>query len=170
MYATILRSAIVLHAVTVISFVCVVGAMSYTMSVADRWFLNGAWASPSVSEIHFAQEAWGNVTDIPMEELREHMDQILAVSWYGVHLTHIGAGLVVLGMGGLLSMRNCFIPMLGAYSHGLGGPVIVVMCIVVGVVRVQFHIYARFKQASARLLGTAENMILEVGTGASANN
>lgn len=162
LYANILRSAVVLHALTLLAFVLAVLLCSGVAVLFDHGFISSsAGLEGAVSDDFLAQLA--NETESEVDDVREQLAAIGSFSWHGIHLVHFASGLVMVGASGLISMGVVWFPFLGARgAHRLEGPFILVT-LLVGAVRVMFMLYAAFKDISGRALQSAESMILEVG-------
>jgi len=164
-YASILRSAVVLHSLTLVTFLGTVLCCSYIALIADRHFVN--ISSGLVSDTVLEQLA--NESDVQLETLKEGISTFNDIAWNGIHLVHFICGILMVGVTGLVSMGFLWFPFLGGPGHrGAEGPVIII-AVIIGAIRVMCGIYGVFKNTSGRLLQSAENMILEVGTGLDAS-
>lgn len=163
LYAQILRSALVLHILMLIAFTSTVLACSYIALLIDRAY--GGVMQSFISDTFIEQFANESSTDV--EELREHLTLMTSMSWYGIQFVHLCSGLMLVGVTGFVSMGFHWFPFFGRHTnHGVEGPLIALVVVVIGSVRVLFGIYSFFKASSGVLLQSAENMILEVGSGA----
>lgn len=162
LYATILRSALMLHVLMLAGFATTVLGCSFIAKILDQHYGGVMQANVSTEFL----EHLANETDLEIELLKEQLQLFHSISWHGIHLVHLFSGLLMVGVSGFVSMGFYWFPLFGGPGHtGIAGPLMVLAVVITGTVRVMFGIYKGFKALSGWLLRSAESMILEVGVG-----
>ena len=157
-YATVIRSALVLHIVTFF----VLGALLLACSLLAQW-LDRVWLDSAISSL--ARPGQDNIAslDTPSHLLASSLFSSLfaPAAWLGVDSTYVLASLTMVGVSGFLTLG-----MLGPIlwpGHGQQNSLFFVV-VVVGLLRTFGIIYRKVKDNSAKLLQTAEKMVVDVGT------
>merc|ERR1712194_200422 len=160
------RSSIVLHLFTFIAFAIAVFICSYIALLLDTYFQDGGAIRTLINTDFIERLANDSEADLEVDVLKDKLQMFNTWSWGGIHLIHFLSGLTMVGISGFLTMGFFWFPFLDGRNNRGGGAPILVVIVVVGAVRVFLGIYRFFKDFSARLLQSAEVMILEVGVSA----
>eukprot|EP00929_Paragymnodinium_shiwhaense_P055162 TRINITY_DN27667_c0_g1_i1.p1 TRINITY_DN27667_c0_g1~~TRINITY_DN27667_c0_g1_i1.p1 ORF type:complete len:1068 (+),score=169.16 TRINITY_DN27667_c0_g1_i1:79-3282(+) len=177
--AMFVRSALVLHVCTFAAFIVAVLLCSYLTLLLDDFFLGNDLSRQLTDVINSVLDV-DPLSPKSLKELDSDSKQLLeetvnatrsaftslteAASWGSLSLAHMLSGLSLVGIAGFLSMGLAGFPLCyGRFNGRHGDALPFFIIIVIGVFRVIFGLYDVFKDGSARLLQSAENMILEVG-------
>lgn len=143
LYASILRSALVLHTVTLL----VLAVILLTLSLTAQ-FIDSTWFDSTL--VHLQPEALSAY----------YAALVSPASWLGVDAAYVMASLLVIGVTGFLTL-GMFGPMLWP-GRGQQDTILVVV-IFIGLLRTFVVIYKKVKSWSGRLLQKAESVIVHVG-------
>ena len=149
LYASILRSALVLHLITLLLLAMLLFCVAITAQHIDESYLNGTLRAnlpiPTISS-----ELQTTVSDGP-------------AAYFGIDASYLLASLTVIGVSGFLSL-GMLGPMLWP-GRGQQDSLLIIM-ILVGLARTFMILYGSVKKRSGRLLREAERMIVDVGESA----
>ncbi|CAE7341536.1 marchf4, partial [Symbiodinium pilosum] len=160
LYASILRSAIVLHTITMLVFVGAVWLCSYVCYYID-WFQNGDENAEVFSKDlveHFVNIS--GLDDIDKEEFRRLADGLNSFTVGGINLAHIINGLMMIGLSGCVSASVFLFGRLNMADAAVFPLMLVI--VVMGLCRVFHSFYHYVKHLSGKVLASAESMILEI--------
>lgn len=160
MYASILRSALVLHSITLLLFAGTVLLCGYVCYYVD-WLQNGDGTTEVLSQDlvdHFVNVS--GLDDIDKEEFRRLADGLNSFTFGGISLAHILNGIMMVGLSGCVSSSIFFFGRLSMTDTTMLPLMLVV--VIVGLLRVFYALYHFIKQFSGKVLASAESMILEI--------
>eukprot|EP00940_MAST-03C_sp_MAST-3C-sp2_P002176 g2176.t1 len=163
--SSILRSALVLHVLTIVTFVLVVFVSSVCASIIDWMFFEGVGALDLFRGIFEYENVDGeedeDEDEIVLRALTNGLGEFMQLSRAGVRVAHLACGLGFVGTGGFLMLSTGFLPFFVNVDRRGGGGILFV--VVVGTVQVLIGFYSIFKRVSAQLLASVETRIVEVG-------
>lgn len=160
LYASILRSALVLHSITLLLFAGTVLLCGYVCYYVD-WLQNGDGTTEVLSQDlvdHFVNVS--GLDDIDKEEFRRLADGLNSFTFGGISLAHILNGIMMVGLSGCVSSSIFFFGRLSMTDTTMLPLMLVV--VIVGLLRVFYALYHFIKQFSGKVLASAESMILEI--------
>jgi len=160
LYASILRSALVLHSITLLLFAGTVLLCGYVCYYVD-WLQNGDGTTEVLSQDlvdHFVNVS--GLDDIDKEEFRRLADGLNSFTFGGISLAHILNGIMMVGLSGCVSSSIFFFGRLSMTDTTMLPLMLVV--VIVGLLRVFHALYHFIKQFSGKVLASAESMILEI--------
>lgn len=162
LYANILRSALVLHTVTLVVFGGVVILCAY-ICYCIHWFHHGDGDDQLFSENFMEQVT--NVSGIQEEDKEELLRIITRMNEWticGIPFVHLMHGLTMVGMSGCNSLGFFLTQQVTSRGDSNPLPVISAVMIIAGLFRVFYSLYRFLKLLSGKVLESAEGMILDI--------
>lgn len=162
LYANILRSALVLHTVTLVVFGGVVILCAY-ICYCIHWFHHGDGDYQLFSDNFMEQVT--NVSGIQEEDKEELLRIIMRMNeWMicGIPFVHLMHGLTMVGMSGCNSLGFFLTQQATSTGDSNPLPVISAVMIIAGLFRVFYSLYRFLKLLSGKVLESAEGMILDI--------
>eukprot|EP00434_Breviolum_minutum_P036610 symbB.v1.2.032442.t1/scaffold3895.1/size70954/9 len=160
LYANILRSALVLHTVTMVVFSGIVLLCAY-VCYCIHWLQKGDGDNQLFSDDFVEQLS--NVTGIGDEDKQELTSFITRMNeWtiFGIPFVHLMHGLTMVGLSGCNSLGFFLSQQATSDSNPL--PVISALMIIAGLFRVFYSLYRFVTLLSGKVLESAESMILDI--------
>lgn len=162
LYANILRSALVLHTVTLVVFGGVVILCAY-ICYCIHWFHHGDGDYQLFSDNFMEQVT--NVSGIQEEDKEELLRIIMRMNEWticGIPFVHLMHGLTMVGMSGCNSLGFFLTQQATPTGDSNPLPVISAVMIIAGLFRVFYSLYRCLKLLSGKVLESAEGMILDI--------
>ena len=163
LYAQILRSALVLHLLTLVSMLLLLVTLAGAMQLLDAALLDGAIANLKRSRTLAKFLGLDGVTRKSLRRLRDSHVATWLVDhvphdFFGLDSAYVVSALLLIGLSGFLSLG-----VIGPMLWQRDDPIFFLLIVVaIGVSRSSLLLYGRLKRISARLLSTAERMVVNV--------
>ena len=156
-WASLLRSALCVHFVSLVLFLLLIASCGHLSSVLDYLFFGGGLAGYLTDSLSLDEAQLAELKEIYGEAGLLSMDQL---SLLGLSMAQLTTGAAIVGLAGFVSSGFLYALLWGRRDNG-----IFIFAVLYGLIHSFIQVYGMVKDRSARWLKMVESTVLDVGDG-----